>query len=246
MSNKQIIDLSVVIPTLNEEHFIGRLLNSLVKQSVSAKEIVVVDAKSEDKTIIEIKKRQTVLPQLKFFQIPRYTIASQRNFGVKKTSSENILFLDADMELKGEKDLEKYFLEVQKLKPDVAVAKNLPDSNHWKDLVYFKAEDALFKLSKYFWPVITARNLYIPRKIFTKVGGFNQNIAVAEDQELVHRILKNKGKLIFLKTVKLHTSTRRVVREGRINYALKMLIFGIDIMLHGHENSKVDYPFGKL
>ncbi len=246
MSDKQIIDLAIIIPTLNEEYFIGKLLDSLIKQTVQAREFVIVDAYSKDKTIAEIKKREELLPQLKYFQIPRYTVARQRNLGVKKTKSKDILFLDADMEFKHSKDLEKYFAEVLNRKPDVAVAKNLPDSNNWKDAVYFEAEDLLFKLSKYFWPVITARNLYVKRKIFTDVGGFNEDVAVGEDQELVHRILKSNGKLVFLKSVKLHTSARRVTKDGRFRHALKMVLFGVNIIVKGRDKSKVDYEFGKF
>lgn len=242
--DKLTIDIAIIIPTLNEQLFIGKLLDSIISQTVSPAEIVVVDAFSKDRTALEVKKKEKALPQLKFYKIPRYTVARQRNFGVKKTKSESILFLDADMEFRQKADLEEYFNEVRNKKPAVAVAKNLPSSSHWKDKVYFEAEDMLFKLSRYFWPVITARNLYIPRKIFLNVGGFNENIAVGEDQELVHRIVKNNGKLIFLKSVKLNTSARRVTEIGRIRYALKMLLFGINILTRGRDKSKVDYEFG--
>lgn len=240
------INLSIIIPTLNEEGFIGKLLDSLAKQSVTPSEIVVVDAYSKDKTKQEVEKREKILPRVRFFQIPRYTVARQRNFGAGKTSSPHILFLDADMELRQATDLEKYFNEIEKIKPDSAVAKNLPDSNYWKDAVYFEAEDLLFKVSRYFWPVITARNLYVTRKIFNDLNGFNEDVAVGEDQELVHRILKHDGKLVFLKSVKLHTSARRVSKDGRLKYVLKMILFGVNIIVKGRNKSKVDYEFGNF
>lgn len=243
---KPIIDLAVIIPTLNEKHFIGRLLDSIIVQTVVPKELVVVDAYSKDRTIQEIKKRQPKMANLHYFQIPKNTISQQRNFGVQKTTSPHLLFLDADMELREEDSLERYFDEVLKKKPDVAAASNLPDSTNWKDAVYFRAEDLLFRISKHYWPVITARNLYMKREVFDEVGGFDENIAVAEDQELVHRIVKNGGKLIFLRSVKLYTSTRRVDAEGRRKYALKMILFGLDILIHGHKKSRVKYEFGKF
>lgn len=243
---KNTLNLAIIIPTLNEENYIGRLLDSIIIQNVWPKEIVVVDAFSKDKTIQEVKKRQNKLPNLRFFKIPKFTVGRQRNFGVLKTSSSNLLFLDADMFLGEQNNLEKYFAEVLEKKADLAVAENLPDTKYWKDIIYFKAEDLLFKISRYFWPVITSRNLYITRKIFNKVKGFNDNIAVGEDQELVHRILANGGKLIFLKTVKLHTSARRVIRDGRIRHALKMILFGVNILTKGREKSQVDYQFGEF
>lgn len=243
---KTVIDLAIIIPTLNEEHFIGKLLDSLIKQTVKPQEIVVVDAYSQDKTIAEIKNRQKQLTNLRYFQIPKKTISCQRNLGVKKTTAVNLLFLDADMQLQQVNALEKYFKEVLNRKPDVAAAENLPDSTYWKDLLYFKTEALLVKFFKYFWPVITARNLYVKRAVFNKVRGFDEDIAVGEDQELVQRIVRQNGKLILLKTVKLCTSTRRVELEGRRRYALRMVLFGLNILLRGHKKSKIRYEFGKF
>lgn len=239
-------DFAIVIPTLNEEHFIGRLLDSISRQSVLPKELIVVDAYSKDNTIEEIKKRQKKLPNLRYFQIPKSTISSQRNLGAQKTSSPHLLFLDADMEFREKDILEKYFTEILKRMPDVAAATTLPDSDNWKDKLYFQTEDLAFKLLQYFWPVVTARNLYIRREVFNRVGGFDEGIAVGEDQELVQRIVKKGGELVILKTVKLHTSVRRVAREGRRKYALKMVLFGVNIFLRGHKKSKVKYEFGNF
>lgn len=240
------IDLAVIIPALNEEHFIGKLLDSIISQTVWPKEIVVVDAFSKDRTIEEIRKRQTKLPNLRFFRIPKSTISRQRNFGAKKTSSPNLLFLDADMQLKQKDALEKYFNEVLEKKPDVASATTLPDSSDWKDIIYFKLEDLTFKLSKVIWPIIAGRNLYVKRKIFEAVGGFDEEIAITEDQELVHRILKSGGKLIFIESVKLHTSPRRLEYEGRINYIFKFCLMWFDMLFHGRKNIKTKYEFGRF
>lgn len=238
------VDLSIVIPTLNEEYFIGRLLDSIIRQTVVPKEVVIVDACSKDKTIQEIKKRQAKLKSLSYFRIPKKTVARQRNFGAGKSTSPHLLFLDADMELRGKDTLEKYFREVLQKRPALAVARTLPDIKNWKNSVYFKAEDLTFKVSKYFWPVVTGRNMYVKRQIFDKVGGFNEELAVGEDQELAQKIVKHGGKLIFLKTVQLYTSVRRVEEEGRSRYALRMILFGLNILLRGHKKGQVEYEFG--
>src|SRR4051794_40731780 len=104
----QAIDLAVVIPTLNEEQYIGALLDTLASQTVQPKEVVVVDAFSTDRTEQEVKKRFKILPQLRFYQIPKYTVARQRNFGAHKTTAAHLLFLDADMQLPDPETLDKY------------------------------------------------------------------------------------------------------------------------------------------
>ena len=52
---------SVVIPTLNEEKYLPRLLENLSKQTFSEFEVTVVDGSSEDETVKEAKKWQKKL-----------------------------------------------------------------------------------------------------------------------------------------------------------------------------------------
>lgn len=243
---RKTVDLAIIVPTLNEEYFIGKLLDSIAKQTVQPREVVVVDAYSKDQTIQEVEKRQQQISSLRYLQIPQSTISCQRNFGVKHTTATHLLFLDADMQLLGDDTLERYFKEVLRRKPDVAAAENWPDSKYWKNLVYFRAENLSIKLIKHVWPLATARNLYVERTVFNQVKGFNESIPVGEDHELVQKIVKMGGKLIFLKTVKLYTSTRRVEQEGRRRYALRMIWFGLNILLRGYKKSKVKYEFGNF
>src|SRR5258708_4861948 len=159
-------DLAIITPTLNEEHYIGKLLDSIASQTVQPKEIVIVDAQSQDKTIKQIKKRQKKLPQLNFYQISKYTIARQRNFGAKKTKSPNILFLDADVELRDPRTLEKFLEEVLKRKPDVATAEFLPDSDDIMDKLFFKGWNLSYKALKPVWPMANTIDFFVKRSIF--------------------------------------------------------------------------------
>ena len=145
---KKVIDLAIVIPTLNEEKYIGSLLDSILSQSVQPAEIAVIDEYSKDKTEGEVKKRKQQLPQLKFYRIAQYSISRQRNFGAKKTISPHILFLDADTVLVDEDTLEKYFEEVTEKKPGLALAQNYPLSKNWKDIVLFQAANLGTKIGR--------------------------------------------------------------------------------------------------
>lgn len=242
--DKKIIDLAVVIPTLNEEHFVGFLLDSIAHQSVWPKEIVIVDAYSRDKTIHEVRKRQKILPNLQVFRIQRYTISRQRNFGVSQTTSHHLLFLDADTELRGHHVLQRYFEQIKRKKPAIAIATNKPTTNHWKDNMYFRAMDLIFRVSKPIWPMATCMNMYIKRSIFEKVGGFDDNIAVGEDFEIVNRIVKGGGRFSIISDPKIHTSPRRFEREGRIRFALKATRSFIRVVRSGYRNNPIKYEFG--
>jgi glycosyltransferase involved in cell wall biosynthesis len=243
---KRPVDLAIIIPTLNEQNYIGKLLDSIIEQSVLPLEIVVVDAYSLDKTILEIKKRQRSLPQLKFYQIPKYSISRQRNFGARKTKASNLLFLDADTELKEKQTLQQYIDEVNQKKPDIAAVHNYPLSDYWKDKMYFMGMKILFDAAQHFYPVALTINLYVSRQTFDKNKGFNESVRIGEDIELVQRVVRNGGKFMFLKKPKIYTSVRRYQKEGRIKLTMKFIRNMYYIQFHGYKYIPKDYEFGKF
>jgi glycosyltransferase involved in cell wall biosynthesis len=240
----QLIDLAIIIPTLNEEHYIGKLLDSIASQTVSPKEIVVVDAESKDKTIDEIKLRQKELPQLKYYQIPKYTISRQRNYGVKKTTASHLLFLDADMLLKRANALELLWKEIEKNNCDFGVAKIWPLSKFWSDWVYFYTLKYLAITTQYFWFIVTTMNFYVTRKTFEEVGGFDEDIRVGEDMELAQRMLKKGAKFRYFNRVVMYVSVRRQEKEGRWRMGLKLLKSLYFVHKYGFKDNPIEYKFG--
>lgn len=241
----KIIDLAIVVPTLNEEKYIGELLDSILQQTVWPKELVIVDACSKDQTEEEVNKYKKKLPQLKFYQIPKYTISRQRNFGAKKTKASHILFLDADTMLIDSDTLEKYFQGVKEKNPGLALAPNYPLSEHWKDKVLFEVANAGTAVTKHFYPIAVAINLYIRRDVFNKLGGFDEKIRIGEDCELVQRYAKSGLKYTILKDPKIYTSVRRLRKEGRIRFVLKMINSLINVQIYGYKKNPIEYEFGK-
>lgn len=222
----------------------GYLLDSIVNQSVQPKEIVVVDVYSQDKTIEQVRMRQNLLPQLKIFQIPKFTVSRQRNFGEKQTTVKHLLFLDADTELRGQHSLERYFEQIKKRRPDLAIVTNGSTVDCWKDKLFFTAMDLLFKTIKPIWPLASGTNMYIRRKTFERVGGFDESIAVGEDFEIVYRIVKAGGRFSIISKPKFYTSPRRLEREGRIRFTLKSIRSFFRVVRKGYRDNPLEYEFG--
>lgn len=240
------VDLSVIIPTLNEEKFIGTLLDSIFYQTVWPKEIIIIDAFSTDKTEQVVDRRRDKLPQLQFVQIPKYTISRQRNYGVSLTSNAHILFLDADMKLKDKDTLEKYVKELEIKRPHIAAATNLPLSDSWKDKIYFLNMNLAMRAAKPFWPWTTGMNLYVQKAAFGKVKGFDEEVRVGEDMELVQRMVKKGFKFIFLDEPKIYTSVRRFVKEGRRRYTLKIIKAFFQANIKGYKDIDIEYEMGSF
>src|SRR3989338_4493846 len=85
--NKMEPKISIVIPTLNEEKDIGKLLLSVSNQSYKNYEIIIVDGGSSDNTV-KIAKKYTG----KVFVLPKAGVTKSRNYGIKiSTAPENML-----------------------------------------------------------------------------------------------------------------------------------------------------------
>lgn len=86
---------SIIIPTYNRAHLLEGCIRSVVSQSFSSWEIIIIDNYSEDNT------EEVVLSfndnRIKYFKIHNYGIISiSRNYGIEKSSGEWICFLDSD------------------------------------------------------------------------------------------------------------------------------------------------------
>ena len=97
------IRFSVIIPLYNKEKEIADTLNSVLKQSYKADEIIVVDDGSTDKSAQIVEK--FFKNKIKLIKQKNYGVSAARNRGIKEAKNEYLCFLDAD-------DLwEKDFLE---------------------------------------------------------------------------------------------------------------------------------------
>lgn len=90
--------VSVVIPTRNRPDFVVRAVNSVVAQSLSDIEIIVVVDGDDGKTAPALEAVRD--PRLRVFVLPENRGASAaRNFGVSKAAASWIAFLDDDDEM---------------------------------------------------------------------------------------------------------------------------------------------------
>lgn len=88
-------NLSVIIPYFNNENTIQRCLDSIFNQSLLPTEIIIINDGSKAIFEEEIKNPKNI--NIKIFNNKKNQGASYaRNFGIKKSTSNYIAFLDAD------------------------------------------------------------------------------------------------------------------------------------------------------
>jgi len=86
---------SVIIPVYNDEEYVGKLLDSLSRQTVKTFEVVVIDDESEDRTVEIVNKFKKKL-KLKILSSGKHNQSYSRNLGIKAAKGDILINLDSD------------------------------------------------------------------------------------------------------------------------------------------------------
>lgn len=186
--------VSAIITTKNEEAVIKRLIDSLLRQSYSNSEIILVDNYSSDNTL-EISKR---------LGVKTYTFgperSAQRNFGANKTKGEYLIFLDADMELSPEVLKEcVMMIEKDKKMGGIVIPEESKANNFWGKVKAF--ERSFYNIEG---DLTTDAARFFTKEAFLRVGGFDETITGPEDWDFPESVKKAGFKIGRIKAKIYH------------------------------------------
>lgn len=102
-------DVSVVIPAYNQEHRLKRAVESVLRQRMQPREIIVVDDGSTDRTryVVHELSARSAIPVFYQYQCNKGPAAA-RNRGIGAAAGEYVAFLDSDDEWQRDKILLQY------------------------------------------------------------------------------------------------------------------------------------------
>ncbi len=230
--------ISIIIPTLNEEKYLPNLLNSIRKQSYNKYEIIVADANSTDETV-EIAK------SFGAYVVSGGKPARGRNNGAKFSNGEYLLFLDADVVLP-DNFLEKAVYEFDLFYYEVATFRFKPISQLKIDHTLFKLANILIERTKKIYPLAPGFCIICTRRIFRKIGGFDESLYLAEDHDFVKRASKY-SKFGIIKQTNIFVSVRRLEKEGRVNLLRKYFMVEVYRILKKKIDREIlEYEFGNF
>jgi len=231
--------LSIIIPILNEENYLPFLLES-IKRYITTRpglvEIIVADAGSKDKTVEIAKKYGCKITK-------GGSPAEGRNQGVKVSQGDLLLFLDADVILP-ENFFEKTLKEFKERNLDIATFCLEPQTKRMTQKFLF---NIFYNLPILIFEKIFAhasQAILVKRKIFERVGGFDEKIKFAEDHSFVRKA-KKFGNFGILRSSKILSSPRRFEKEGWLKTYLKYILAEIYIIFFGDIKKEIfKYQFG--
>ncbi len=229
--------LSIIIPTLNEEKNLARLLPMIAKGGYDDYEIIIADNGSKDKTVEIARSFGCIITK---GGLP----ARGRNTGAGAAKGDILFFIDADVKFSPKNFIKKavdYFI-----KNDLTVASFpiFPDENN----IYMNPATLNIcynypqRLLKKVFPM-GAMGIMVKKEAFEKVGGFDESITLAEDVYFVQQAQK-LGKFDIIKDVKIYMPLRRYKRDGYFRTGFKYLACGLSMGVLGKPERKVKYDFG--
>jgi glycosyltransferase involved in cell wall biosynthesis len=177
--------VTVVIPTLNEEAVIARCLDSLREMQYprEAFEVIVVDNGSTDRTLDIVRSYSTAL-NLRILSQTNGHISALRNLGAAAARGKMLAFLDADCLAP-----ESWLSEGTALlaSDDCGVIGGfylIPENSSWVARAWY-GDEAISKKGKTAY--VPSGNLLVDRSDFVRIGGFDETLETNEDFEFCQR-----------------------------------------------------------
>ena len=187
--------ISVVVPAYNAAGYLGRALASIDAQTYPVTEIVVVDDGSTDETAELVRSH---FPHVRYIQQNNAGVAAARNHGIQVAHGDWIAFLDADDDwlpnriadqceiLQRHPDLPWCSCRVIRLQGDRATPNAIP-ARLLKAVQARGYFDSFFRACAEGVEFHTC-SMLIRRDILDHAGGFDTDLQVAEDRDLLFRI----------------------------------------------------------
>lgn len=186
--------ISVVIPLYNKGFIISETLNSVLAQTFTDFEVVIVNDGSTDNSF-EIVSNFTD-KRIKLFQQKNKGAAAARNLGIEKATGELIAFLDAD-DFWYPNHLEELFKLYTDF-PNCGIYCNRyqikTTSKHFQNPTFNGIEDTFRGIvPNYFYSnrpfrINITLNQMIPKRIILEMNCFTENITNGQDLELWTKI----------------------------------------------------------
>ncbi len=179
------MEISVVIPTFNRANLVFKAIESVLKQTYKASEIIVIDDGSDDET-----KKIVENYDIKYFYQKNSGVSSARNKGIKVARYDWIAFLDSDDVWREDKLQKQVDLHIKN--KDILFfhtgEKWIRDKKPVKYPKRLKKPEGKCFLDNLTTCKIAASSVLCHKKIFDKVGMFDTGFRVCEDYDMWLRI----------------------------------------------------------
>ncbi|NTU78077.1 MAG: glycosyltransferase family 2 protein [Chloroflexales bacterium] len=233
-------EISIIIPVYNAQDFLGDAINSVINQSFTNWELIIIDDGSKDQSSCIANMYKENDSRIKLHIQPNQGVASARNKGTQLSNphSKYILFLDNDDFLETDAlDTLRAVLEEHPeataacglprevnrqggiINPDLALAQgNIRYEIQQNKLVQISDDRDITFNSLVVWPCVqTPGQVLINRSFLDLVGNFDSATVPSDDWDLLIRLSLLGGiKYIRRFTINKRSHDRNISSKGRL------------------------------
>jgi len=214
--------VTIVIPCKNEKDIILKTLDLLnYQKDIYDVKVIVCDASNDGITKIDLLNRLEYENNSDMFDL--YIMegglpAKARNNGFKLVTTPYVLFMDADVFLLDPKVIMRSIIKIRKYNLDLVTTKFRSDNGKYNYV--YKAFDIIQSISKWSTPFCLGGYMLVRSETFKTIGGFDEEIKVAEDYIFSKQIKPKKfGRINNI----VFTPPRRFENKG-VMYMLRLMM----------------------
>ena len=201
--------ISVIVPVYNAEKFLNRCIDSILEQTYTNFELILVDDGSTDHSLDILKKYVEQDERVSLICQQNKGVSGARNTGLQAAKGEYFLYIDADDWV--EKDMiEKLIFIGQRENADIVMC----DSDHADEktnvIEELEIETEVWDQDKQQYEFMKHQRLtgmlwnkLIHRRLAKGVR-FNEKTSYGEDAEFLWEILKKSQKMIVINAILYH------------------------------------------
>lgn len=204
--------ISIIIPVYNIQNYIGKCIESILKQDYESYELIIVDDGSSDKSREICCKYSETDKRIKVFHKEKGGVTSARNLGIVKSTGDYIAFIDGD-DWVDSNYISSFVKEIKKYSPDIVCsgaywAYENKIVEHKIDLPYgyyskSDIEKRIFPIlienenGEYFTPSLWAK--FFKKEIIEKYQlSLDTKIKIGEDNACVKTCIYNSKSIVLI------------------------------------------------
>jgi glycosyltransferase involved in cell wall biosynthesis len=180
--------ISILLPVFNDEKFIKRAVDSVLNNSYSNYELIIVNDGSTDNSLEIINSIKD--ERIKVFNKSNSGLIETLNYGLKKCKNEIIMRMDGDDEI----DKEKITIQLSNFSNSNSILLGtggsiIDNMSKFKSLVNVPENNiSILRKMRKMQPSIIHASIMFYKDAIIKSGSYDEKFSVAEDYELFYRL----------------------------------------------------------
>lgn len=247
--------ISIIIPVFNSEKYLEECLNSIYIQTYKDIEIILINDGSTDKSIDIINKYKNKFEKFIYLEQENKGASEARNLGVKYSSGEYLLFIDADDYIE-KKSLEMIYQKANSTDSDIII---IGHKKFYNELDLMKSDNYIYNVDedKVYTNIEVIDMIlnfevkgYICDKVFKRSKWLDLNIKFerrryVEDWFPITKYIGESDKISFInkpiyyyrqhEESSIHNKNIKVIED--YNYAVKNIVDYIESTINYNKNS---------